>query len=188
MNTNTILFVQKKSIYKTLGCNCYDEERNALNFKGGTPAIYHPPCPDWSKCKGQSKFVPGRKWLGIWAMMMVRKHGGILEHPAGSSLFKKMKCNLNGKPDHYGGYIIRVDQRNFGHRAQKKTWLYIVGIRKKDILAEPLRFDNSNYQPVHIMGKHERDATPLQFAEYLINNLNNYDPRYKMEIQSHLCR
>jgi hypothetical protein len=122
----TVLFCQKNSIYKRMGCNVYDEDRNSLSWMGSEPAIYHPPCRLWSKLKHLSTADPIEKYLALWAVNKVRSYGGILEHPAYSSLFNFMNLPKPGNTDEYG-FTIEIDQFNYGHLARKKTWLYICG-------------------------------------------------------------
>jgi hypothetical protein len=38
------LFTRSDSHYKSLGLDCYDFERDALTWPGGSPGVYHPPC------------------------------------------------------------------------------------------------------------------------------------------------
>jgi hypothetical protein len=69
-----------------------------------------------------------------------------------------------------------VDQHWWGHRAQKRTLLYVVGIEPRDLpempidLAEPTHVVQSrkrhDYRP-HIT-KSEREHTPRAFAEWLV--------------------
>jgi hypothetical protein len=65
------LFVRKDSIYKELGVDCWDAERNALNWPGGNPLIAHPPCRAWGQLSHWAKPLPGEKegsqcqWISI---------------------------------------------------------------------------------------------------------------------------
>lgn len=67
----------------------------------------------------------------LWA---VRLFGGVLEHPEASHAFKFFGLPIPSvkggwtEPDRYGGRSCCVAQGNYGHRAQKLTWLYAVGI------------------------------------------------------------
>ncbi|MFQ5628626.1 MAG: hypothetical protein ACE5I1_07685 [bacterium] len=179
MKTVTILFARHDSIYKTLpGCDVYDKERNALNWSGGSPIIAHPPCRAWGRLRQFAKPDYGEKELAIWAIMQVRKYGGVVEHPEGSSLWPFLNLPKVGeKEDIFSGYTMKVSQFNWGHRAEKRTLLYIVGIDKNKLPAIPKR---PEYQPTHVMSTSrkksgnrpeitvsEREATPLKFALWL---------------------
>ena len=56
----TVLFVASDSIYKALGCDCYDTERNALTYRGNNPVVAHPPCQLW----GKMAVVNHKRWGG----------------------------------------------------------------------------------------------------------------------------
>jgi len=175
-----VLFVRADSIYKTLeGVDCYDAERNALTWQGGCPVVAHPPCRLWSSMAHFSSAPPEEKALGPWAIKQVRQWGGVLEHPASSKLFKHCDCPRPGKRrDAYGGWTFAVDQHWWGHRAQKKTLLYICGCEPLNIPAWPLVLSEAGYgmhgpttnQPCRKPEiKHwEREATPPAFALWLV--------------------
>lgn len=129
----TVLFCQKDSIYKKMGCNCYDQERDALTWMGSEPAIYHPPCRLWSRMRHFSTADDSERYLALWAVNNVRRYGGILEHPASSSLFPFMNLPVPGSSDEFG-FTIEIDQFNFGHLARKRTWLYICGITPAEVI------------------------------------------------------
>jgi len=180
-----VLFAMKDSIYKTLpGCDVYDKDRNALTFTGGMPIIAHPPCRTWGTLKAFSTAPQSEHELAIWAIEQVRKWGGVLEHPKGSTLFRETKCGLpGGLPDEHGGILIQIDQFHWGHKARKRTLLYIVGTY--DLPPIPKR----KGKPTHVIdrpgknrkkerpnsagklpwcSKKEREATPLDFAKWLV--------------------
>lgn len=171
----TVLFVQKNSIYKkirtgvkSLHLDCYDAERDALTYTGEMAAIYHPPCALWCRLKAFAKRDEYEKYLGFWSVRQVRSFGGVLEQPQASSLFKAAGLPPPGCTDLFGGFTIELDQYNFGHKAQKKTWLYIVGISPSD---ECLRYPTatgSARRTVDKLTKHQRDATPKKFAKFLV--------------------
>lgn len=169
----TVLFTMNNSIYDQLGCNTYNKERNALTWEGGKPAIYHPPCRAWGKLKHFAKPTPGEKELALWSIANIRKWGGILEHPWGSDLFRTI-LPRPGTIDEFGGSTIVIDQRWFGHQVQKRTGIYIVGIKPKDIPKTPLNFDlithtlggsKPGYKEI---SKKARSATPIKLAKWLI--------------------
>jgi hypothetical protein len=174
------LFVRADSIYKTLpGVDCYDEARDARTWPGGCPAVAHPPCRTWGCLKAfATKAPPHEHALGPWAVEQVRRWGGILEHPKGSTLFGECGCAVpGGLPDEWGGMTLLVDQWNWGHKARKATLLYVVGTR--DFPPVPKR----DGKPTHCVGRpggrrkpdqipcctHEdREKTPPAFAAWLV--------------------
>lgn len=75
-----------------------------------------------------------------------------------------------------------IDQDWFGHRAEKRTKLYIVGCRPRDVPAYPLRLE----EPTHVvspwaglragmpgyrpqMRQAEREHTPPRLAAWLVD-------------------
>lgn len=177
-NKVAVLFARKDSIYKEFEqCDVYDIERNALTFSGGIPIIAHPPCRSWGKFKQFSNGDHKEKQLAIWAVRQIRKYGGVLEHPETSSLWNQLGLPLGSQRDKWGGFTLSVDQSWFGHRARKRTWLYIVGIEPAEIPAYSI-----NFRPVEFLinrstgkgrqlpevSKAEREATPPDFAKWLI--------------------
>lgn len=86
----------------------------AESYCGPYPIIAHPACGPWGKLKWRCKHQNRRD--GIRAMALVHRHGGIVEQPLGSSLFREF-----GLP---GGAIARVNQSDYGHEALKPTLLY----------------------------------------------------------------
>lgn len=165
------LYVRKDSIYKELLTDCWDIDRDARTFPGGNSIIAHPPCRSWGKFKWRSKHRSDEKELAIHAVNIVRKWGGIVEHPSGSSLWDEMKIPKDGSTDLHGGYLISIDQSWFGHRARKKTLLYIVGVTKKNLPPSPIKFDTI-LKTVDQMGIKEREHTPKELAIWLIKIAN----------------
>lgn len=180
------LFVLRDSIYKSLsGVECFDVDRDARSFAGGMPVVAHPPCGAWCALKAFSKATPDEKALAPWAVDQVRRWGGVLEHPARSSLWRE--CEMPGPgflfTDNWGGWTVQVDQFVFGHRARKRTWVYIVGTT--EIPPIPRR---SGEPPCVIdcpgsarkserprsagqrpwCSRRERSSTPPAFAEWLV--------------------
>lgn len=189
------LYVMTDGHYFNLpGVDVWDEPRNAMTYAGDLPVVAHPPCQRWCRLAGFVEFtygIPKHQDGGTFehALAMVRRNGGVLEHPAYSAAWPHFGI---AKPppeggwviaDEYGGRTCHVEQRWYGHRARKATWLYAV---RCDLLEfkwghgpEPTawissctkRGDGSYSRPrkgVDRMGKVERNATPLPFRDILI--------------------
>ena len=170
------LFVAKNSIYKTLGVDCWDEDRDALKWPGGNPGIFHPPCRLWSKWMRHFSTAPqAEKEFARWSIGSVRQNGGVLEHPACSTLWLE-GLPFPGRSDQYG-ICIAVRQQWWGHKAEKATWLYICGCKYLPdipfILGEP----ECHYSAVRTIRNptmrrlrhRERHGTPVAFAQWLIS-------------------
>ena len=166
----SILFTQKNSTYKKFnGTDCWDKKRDAKNFDEKNVIIAHPPCRAWATFKGIAKPEPGEKELAILAVDLVRKNGGIVEHPNRSSLWKQMRVpRPNEGSDEFGGFTISIDQYWFGHRGKKNSWLYIVGIKPKNLPPFPIRLGHTPIK-VEKMGKYERERTPIELCRWLLD-------------------
>ncbi|MGC2355277.1 MAG: hypothetical protein WA491_04390 [Candidatus Acidiferrum sp.] len=71
---------------------------------------------------------------------LVQRNGGVLEHPAASVAWKCFHLpRPNQPPDSQGGYTIYVEQSWFGCSTRKPTWLYIVGVPKRELPSLPFR-------------------------------------------------
>lgn len=128
-----VLFARKDSVYKSLpDCDVYDIERDALTWPGGFPVIAHPPCRGWGRLRHLAKPVQGERELALWAVEQVRRWGGVLEHPTGSTLWQAAQLPQPGERDDFGGFTIWISQWWFGHKADKPTWLYIAGVEPTD--------------------------------------------------------
>ena len=177
-----ILFARADSIYKTLpGCDVWDAERDALKWPGGSPIVAHPPCRAWGALRQFAHPMPGERELALWAVDRVREFGGVLEHPAGSTLWKAKRLPRPGDSDQFSGRCIAINQWDFGHRAQKRTWLYAVGIHWGDFLRVPKRAGIVTHVITHAHGKRkgdsgwrprvtnaEREHTPIELAKWLV--------------------
>lgn len=171
----TILFARRDSAYKTLpDVDVWDADRDALNWPGGTPIVVHPPCRAWGRLRHFARTDEGEKELAIWAVAQVRQWGGVLEHPAGSLLWQEANLPAPGAHDAYHGWTLPIVQHWWGHRANKATWLYIVGCLPRQIPDLPLRLD----EPTHVVQsqcqgrphitKAEREHTPIEMARWLV--------------------
>ncbi len=188
-DTVAVLFARADSNYKVLpGTDVWDAERDALRWPGGAPVIAHPPCRAWGQLRALANPRPGEKELALWAVEQVRKYGGVLEHPAKSTLWPVVGLPKPGEVDEYGGWTLPIFQVWFGHRAEKPTYLYIVGASPRDLPVLPLRLGEAT----HICGtsgrrrdggrlhkgdagwrpeisKAEREHTPPRLAEWLLD-------------------
>lgn len=183
------LFVRADSIYKTLdGVDAYDATRDALTWQGGCPTVAHPPCRAWGRLRAFAKPRPGERELALWAVEQVRRFGGVLEHPAFSTLWQAAGLpRPEDGPDAFGGWTLAISQHWWGHKAEKLTWLYIVGIEPGDLPPMPFCFGDGT----HVTGgsrkawgaqriakgmpgyrpeitKAEREHTPPDLARWLV--------------------
>lgn len=173
------LFVKRNSVYKTLGVDCFDIDRDARKWEGGLPCIAHPPCRAWGQLAHMAKPRPDEKELAFFAIDMIRKYGGVLEHPRASRLWPTY-LPMPGTKDEYGGYTICVDQSWWGHLAKKNTMLYIVGVPESKLPDIPISFDcvqftvsskvkkKSGRRIKKEIPKSMREETPIEFAKWLI--------------------
>lgn len=188
MKTPAVLFVRSDSIYKTMECDVWDADRDALKWPGGAPVVAHPPCRKWGGLSALSTAAREEKYLGVWAVVKVRENGGVLEHPAGSKLWDAAGLPEPGAFDSWGGYTLAVSQFWWGHRAEKKTWLYVCGLDRAKLPEIPIKL---GYAPCIIgtpgrrvdgsrlkrgdagwrpeCSKKEREATPPAFAAWLLS-------------------
>ena len=148
----TALFCRRDSDYKLRQhWDVYDADRDALTYDGDGPIVCHPPCRFWGRLghmAGRSgnmtaEQIAKEKGLAPWSVDRIRRVGGILEHPSGSKLFNHLPGI--GETDFYGGFVIEIDQYDFGHVAHKKTKLYIVGVSLEDLPPLPPKDDTVHY-------------------------------------------
>lgn len=76
------LFVMKNSVYHDCaGVDCWDAERDARLWGGGSPVVAHPPCRAWSRLRHFSKAPESEKELALLAVELVRTWGGRVGAP-----------------------------------------------------------------------------------------------------------
>ncbi|WP_295375606.1 hypothetical protein [uncultured Pseudacidovorax sp.] len=137
--TVAVLFARADSVYKTLpGCDVWDAERDARRWPGGAPVVAHPPCRAWGRLRHFAKPRPDEKDLARLAVRHVRRWGGVLEHPKGSTLWADQGLPAPGQRDAFGGWTLPIHQSWWGHRAEKATVLYVLGCEPGDIPPMPL--------------------------------------------------
>lgn len=172
-----VLFARSDSVYKTLpDLDVYDMARDARTYRGNMPVVAHPPCRAWGRLRAFAKPRPDEKMLACFAIDTIRRVGGVLEHPASSSLFDTCGLPRPGRGrDDFGGWAIELPQFWFGHRAAKNTWLYICGVSPAAIPAFPLVLgqapcvlESSGRNPRPSISRPEREATPPAFARWLV--------------------
>lgn len=127
---------------------CWGLERDAKTYPGPGAVIAHPPCGPWGSFRWNcSKQDPG---AGPFAVTQVRRFGGVLEHPAFSTLWKECDLPLPlGPPFLFcpAEFTIQVDQCRWGHPCRKRTWLFFSGIDPAKIPAVP-----AWQRPTHCIG------------------------------------
>lgn len=186
------LFVRADSIYKRMpGVDPWDIDRNAMDFPMACPVVAHPPCRLWGALRQFSTALASEKALAPWAVEVVRKCGGVLEHPITSRLW-----HLPGMPpcqvdplswnrrymDAFGGWYLDIDQFDFGHLAAKRTRFYICGIERRFVVipwstgAKPNHVVTNGYDIRKgdqrwrkEITKSDRERTPPMLAQWLIN-------------------
>jgi hypothetical protein len=119
-----VLYVDAGGPYPSLVENWYDESRDAETFSLDLPVVAHPPCGPWGRLKHLNRYQDPRH--ALHAIEVVRRNGGVLEHPHGSSLWRHAGLPASGEEDRFRGRTFEVDQCRFGHVARKRTWLYVV--------------------------------------------------------------
>ena len=85
-----VLFARRDSVYKSLGVDVFDADRDARTFNGTCPVIAHPPCRMWGRYHHKAKGSSDEAELARFAVRTLRRNGGILEHPHGSKLWPDM--------------------------------------------------------------------------------------------------
>jgi len=158
--------------------NCWGIERDAKTYAGPWPVVAHPPCGPWGRMRALCKHQDPD--CGPRAVEQVRAFGGVLEHPADSSLWRHCGLPRPGELDFSGLFTIEVQQCDWGHRARKRTWLLFGGVDRRALPPRPPR-----REPTHCVddGGARRDGkaprlprmpyrevhlTPPAFARWLV--------------------
>lgn len=186
------LYVDPKGVYSKIdGVDCWGlPDRNARHYEGPGPVIAHPPCARWCRLAGlvEKKYGIKRGEDGgafAHALAMVRKYGGVLEHPAYTDAWAAHELippeRQGWSPaDWIGGWGCQVEQAHYGHKARKATWLYVYGASPNSLPSlrwgrsqKPLAWcswgDFDRYRNVSRLSKSESSATPREFATLLVN-------------------
>lgn len=176
------LYIDPRGPYPKLLADCWDESRDARAYAGPNPVVAHPPCGPWGPMR--RRYEGTEHDLAPHALEIVRKLGGVLEHPCGSKLWEAGAMPPPGAgADVFGGRTMSVQQVAWGHTCRKPTWLYVVGVDPWAV-ARGMRtggtpthqiFGSPNSAPGHrhnpnLKAAHAamRRRTPVLFAEFLI--------------------
>lgn len=162
------LFCRSDSVYRELLFDVWDAERDARQYPGPWPVVAHPPCRGWGSLRHFAKPDPGELELAFYAIDSVRRWGGVLEHPHGSSLWPVAGLPKSGS-DAFGGFTVLVDQGWFGHFAPKPTWLYVVGMPRHHFPPMPIDDLRRRTGRTLAMLPADRERTPWLFAKFLID-------------------
>jgi hypothetical protein len=179
------LYIDPRGPYpKLAGVECWDEKRDARNYAGPWPVVAHPPCGPWSAMRHLAFKTEAIVSCAPRAVEQVRRWGGVLEHPARSTLWRAAGLPLPGElPDVFGGITIEVRQCDWGHVAEKLTWLYLVGGKptgyRWPARREPTHWisghryrksTSGGVMPLNIKqcSAEQRRRTPPAFAEFLV--------------------
>lgn len=179
MDTRTpILCTRERSPYQTIAlADPWPASRDVRTYRGGAPAVCHPPCGQWGRLRAFARDCQVEKSLGPLCVDHVRRDGGVLEHPAYSTLWDEMEMGRPGTIDRWGGRTLPVIQWQWGHRAAKATWLYIVGCRLEMVPEMPFRLGEAEFVCAarsdrpgtkRVIGRKERERTPVEFAVWLV--------------------
>ena len=129
------LFVRADGPYPRLVADCWDAERDATRYDGPNPVVAHPPCKRWgSFWWSDGSEAPGDDG-GLFerCLEIVRRWGGVLEHPAASRAWPAFDLPAPPRSGWIRSllrpseWVTQVAQRNYGHKARKLTWLLYVG-------------------------------------------------------------
>lgn len=186
------LYVSPKGPYPKLLLDCWDnrdgsQRYDARHYAGPRPIIAHPPCGPWGPLR--HRCVSDDRALALHAVAQVRKWGGVLEHPKYSTLWEFCELPYPGQPrDSYGGFTIEVDQSDWGHRARKPTWLYLVRVDPMAVETPPKRAVTrviGSGRRAKKMGLKQatwsdRVLTPIDFARYLIRLAGTVSPYHEI--------
>ena len=195
--TVAALFVQTGGAYfNNPDIDPWDEQRDARRYMGPLPVVAHPPCNLWCKMAavnwaryGGEHNRPGNDG-GCFASALDAVHnwGGVIEHPADTRAFEAhgidrpvgLGWQMSGMAGICGsGWTCEVWQSAYGHKANKRTWLYYYSPFDNP----PLAMDWSRLKGTHQIGWHGKtpkerskptisgkaaSATPPAFRDVLI--------------------
>lgn len=185
----TALYVHPGGVYYRIPwVDPWDQVRDARLYRGPWPVVAHPPCARWSTLAfvNRARYgIPVGDDGGCFASALVSviRFGGVLEHPAQSYAWKHYGIPRprigTWIPGRWGVHTTEVFQRNYGHRAYKRTWLLACKTALPALRwGEPPASDvwiscdrpmaAMRAASVKVMGKRERILTPISFRDLLL--------------------
>lgn len=189
LRTVSVLYTDPRGVYHSMpGVDAWDITRDARAYDGPGPCVAHPPCGPWTSTYLRQQYKGADRDCAIRAVEQVRAFGGVLEHPARSTLWDYFGLPKPGDAtDHEGGITYEVDQCDWGHVARKPTWLYVVRVDQSSTMAK-LRRRRGRGAPTHwcsgsrtnktggsvppgikVCSAQQRRRTPPAFAEFLVS-------------------
>lgn len=184
------LFVEANGAYFGLpDVDPWDVTRDARLYAGPYPVVAHPPCNRWCQMAPVNQARYGQR-IGdddgcfAAALAAVRTWGGVLEHPAltlawrAFGLPRPPRSGWQRTID--GGFVGAVEQRHYGHRARKATWLYAFGVDPTALKLGPgappeawISADRPRAELAAMgiaqLSKREAKATPPAFRDLLLS-------------------
>lgn len=164
------------------GVDPWPEARDARRYTGPYPVVAHPPCTRWGRYWHGSPSAPHQFNLGedagcfAAALTAVRNHGGVLEHPRDSRAWPffglKTPPRSGGwvPADRFGGWTCYVEQCQYGHEAQKPSFLYAKGVDRPELRWG--EFPDPKWVKIENIGGKDkvrrREATPPEFRDLLL--------------------
>lgn len=177
LQTVAALYVDPKGVYANLpGVEVWDEARDARTYAGPWPVVAHPPCNRWSKLatfRRQRDGMDGGCFAA--ALAVVRKYGGVIEHPAHSLAWSQFGLPRPGvygwTQSLFGGAACEVDQAWYGHEARKPTWLFAVACDLPAFVWGKAPATGKTIQASYGGGTRQalRSATPPAFRDVLLS-------------------
>lgn len=179
------LYVDPRGVYADLpDVDLWDEARDARLYAGPHPVVAHPPCKSWSimgQCRPEIIRGDDGGCFNL-ALHAVRTWGGVLEHPAHTHAWARYGLPRPAREGWVGafgdpGWSCEIDQAMYGHRANKRTWLYYVSSNELPDLEWGLapqtgitvRNDGGG-------GRDQRSRTPPAFRDVLLSLARNASP------------
>jgi len=138
----------------------YTIQRPLKYFSDSIPVIAHPPCAQWSRLHKSANYNAAEKQLAFDCFHLVRKNGGILEHPHGSHFMREVIGYDNCQ---------QVNQSWFGFKARKSTLLYM---NKVKLLGAQLSSELPSTTVTEMLSD-ERARSTIQFNKWLCDSVYN---------------
>jgi hypothetical protein len=197
------LYIEPDGVYANQpGIDAWCEMRDARCYAGPYPVVAHPPCQRWGRFWHGSTRKPHQFALGddggcfAAALASLRAFGGVLEHPADSRAWQMFgiphpKRGAGWLDIGGGGWTCYVQQGQYGHLANKGTWLLYYGQQPPFDLnwtigeqrLDPVALAKHGYKKASRIGiiammggkdkTKKRKATPIAFRDALIKLANH---------------